>query len=221
MPAFHLMSKVEKGDQSSEPRGWYSRGYLPHFDGGEFRTQFITCRLYDSLPQNVLDRIKEEIEIRKPENISRETFILAEKYLDKGYGQCFLAERGVAEIIRESLKKYDGERYKLHAWVVMANHIHLLLRPKQGNKLEKIMHSFKSFTAFECNKILGRDGTFWMRESFDRYIRDADHFERVFRYIENNPVKARMCATPEDWEFSSAWERRHLAGKTMDADVIS
>ena len=201
MPAFHM----DEDDDSSAPRGWYSRGYLPHFDAGEYRSQFITCRLYDSLPQKVLNRIREEIAIRKPENISRETFILAEKYLDKGFGQCFLTKREVAQIVRDSLIKYDGDRYKLISWVVMPNHIHLLLRPKPGNKLEKIMHSFKSYTASESNKILGREGTFWMRDAFDRYVRDAAHFDRVIRYIENNPVKARLCSTPDGWEFGSAW----------------
>ena len=202
---------MSNDSSSGEPRGWYTRGYLPHFDAGETRTQFITCRLYDSLPQNVLARIKAEIDLRKPENIQRETFILAEKYLDNGYGKCFLKKRAVAQIVKDSLLKYDGDRYRLIAWVVMPNHIHLLLRPFPGHKLEKIMHSFKSFTASESNKILDRNGEFWMRESFDRYIRDEDHFARAFRYIENNPVKARLCSLPEDWEFSSAWMRRRGA----------
>src|SRR6188768_3965816 len=86
-----------------EPRGWYTRGYLPHFDTGETRIQFITFRLYDSLPQKVLARIKQEIALRNPENISHETFILAERYLDKGLGQCFLRRREVAGIVRDSL----------------------------------------------------------------------------------------------------------------------
>ena len=141
-------------EESTEKlRGWYSRGYLPHYDGGETRTQFITCRLYDSLPQKVLARFRKELELRKVENIERETLILAEKYLDKGYGQCFLRGREIAGTVRDSLLKYHGERYRLIAWVVMPNHIHLLLRPNAGYKLEKIMHSFKSFTASESNKL--------------------------------------------------------------------
>jgi len=210
---------TEQGDDSS-PRGWYTRGYLPHYDAGASRAQFITCRLYDSLPQSVLDRIRREIEVRKPEDVKRETLILAEKYLDRGYGQCFLRRRVVAEVVRDALKKYDGERYRLFAWVVMPNHVHFLLRQGPGHDLEKILHSFKSFTSLESNKRLGRSGRFWMRESFDRYIRDADHFGRAFRYVENNPVKAGLCSAPEDWEFGSAWERtqlerRHLAGDDL------
>lgn len=83
--AFHMNNDLT----NNEPRGWYSRGYLPHFDAGETRTQFITCRLYDSLPQNVLARIKEEIEIRKPENIQREMFILAKNIWTTAMGNVF------------------------------------------------------------------------------------------------------------------------------------
>ncbi len=198
---------------SKSPKGWYSRGYLPHFDAGDTRTQFVTCRLFDSLPASLLAKIRKEIEIKKPADIERETIVLAEKYLDAGYGQCFLRKREVAEIVRDSLRKFDGVRYKLKAWVIMPNHTHFLLRPLPGHSLEKIVQSLKSYTALQSNRALKRDGQFWMREMFDRYIRDADHFSRAFRYIENNPVKSGLCKLPEDWEFSSAWERRQLADR--------
>lgn len=200
-------------NDENEIKGWYTRGYLPHLDAGTIRTQFITFRLFDSLPRRVLDRIKDELEIRKPENISRETFVLAERYLDKGIGECFLRRREIATIIKETLLKFAGKRYELNAWVIMPNHSHIMLRPNEGESLDKIMHSIKSFTASEANKLLGRKGPFWMREAFDRYIRDAAHFSRVLKYIENNPVKAGLCARPEDWEFSSAWENRQDVGE--------
>jgi REP element-mobilizing transposase RayT len=186
------------------PKGWYSRGYLPHYDGGSV-TQFITCRLFDSLPQRILERFRAELEAKNVEDINREVMILIEKFLDSGYGECFLKQRAVAVIVRDSLLKYHGDRYKLIAWVIMPNHIHLLLKPLNGWELYKIMHSFKSFTAQEANKLLNRRGKFWMREYFDRRIRDYEHFEKAFRYIENNPVKARFCEKPSDWEFSSAF----------------
>jgi REP element-mobilizing transposase RayT len=69
------------------------------------------------------------------------------------------------------------------------------------------MKDMKSFTSHEANKILGRRGQFWMEEYFDRYIRDAKHFSNAIAYIENNPVKAGLCARPEEWPFSSAWWR--------------
>jgi putative DNA methylase len=192
-------------DQS--PRGWYSRGYLPHFDAGSTRTQFITCRLYDALPDVLLKKIRKELKIRSPDDIERQTLILAEKYMDRGHGQCFLRKRPVAEIVRASLMKYHQERYRLFAWVIMPNHIHLLLRALPGYSLEQIFHSFKSYTALQANRALDRKGPFWMREFFDRYIRDADHFDKALSYIENNPVKAGLRLRAEDWEVGRAGER--------------
>jgi REP element-mobilizing transposase RayT len=186
------------------PKGWYSRGYLPHYDGGSV-TQFVTCRLFDSLPQKTLERLRAELKAKNVEDIERETMLLIEKFLDSGYGECFLKEQKIAEIVKNSLLKFDGERYKLIAWVIMPNHIHLLLKSLNGWELNKILQSFKSFTASEANKLLNRNGKFWMREYFDRFIRDYEHFEKTIRYIENNPVKAGFCEKPGDWEFSSAF----------------
>jgi REP element-mobilizing transposase RayT len=205
--------KDEPNDDPREPRGFYTRGYLARFDGGEHRTQFITCRLADSLPSHVLERIKSEIERGKPGNVSREAFVLAEKFLDAGHGECLLGQKVIADIVANAILELAKTRYFLYAWVVMPNHCHLLLRPRPGNSLERILHSLKSYTALEANRVLGRRGRFWMREAFDRYIRNTLHFERAVRYIENNPVKAGLCASPEDWEFSSAYslsEREQL-----------
>ncbi len=187
------------------PKGWYSRGYLPHYDSGS-KIQFITCRLFDSLPQKILERFRAKLAAKEAEDIDREVMILIEKFLDSGYGACFLKKHEVAEIVKDSLLKFDGERYKLIAWVIMPNHIHLLLKPLNDWELYKILQSFKSFTAQKANEFLNRSGKFWMREYFDRYIRNYEHFEKAFRYIENNPVKAGFCEKPKDWEFSSAFK---------------
>ncbi len=186
-------------------KGWHSRGFLPHYDGGSI-LQFITCRLFDSLPRKILEGFRAELEAKNTEDIDRKVMILIDKFLDSGCGGCFLKEREVAEIVKNSLQKFDGERYELIAWVIMPNHIHLLLKPLNGWELYKIMQSFKSFTALEANRALNRTGKFWMREYFDRYIRDYNHFEKAFRYVENNPVKAGFCEKAEDWEFSSAFK---------------
>jgi hypothetical protein len=65
----------------------------------------------------------------------------------------------------------------------------------------------KSYTAHEANKLLGLTGQFWSKEYFDRYMRNAEHFYRTVTYIEYNPDKARLCKSPEDWPFSSAFTR--------------
>ncbi|MFM9905600.1 MAG: REP-associated tyrosine transposase [Pyrinomonadaceae bacterium] len=195
-----------KGDYNFQPKGlksrqgWSSRGYLPHFDGGEI-LQFVTFRLADSMPQDVLEKLRREVadengEIRFRKNV--------ERYLDSGYGSCFLKRQDIAKLVRDGLFFHAGKKYELIAWVIMPNHVHILIRPLPDVELDAIMHSIKSYMAHEANKILGRSGQFWQPESFDRYIRNQKHFLSVIRYIENNPVKARLCLRPEDWPYSSA-----------------
>ena len=185
-----------------DPRFWHSRGFLPHFDKDGY-TQFITFRLADSLPQNVLEKWRAELlsgEITDADHRRR-----IEIYLDQNYGSGHLRDRRIATVLQETLLKWDGERYKLIAWVIMPNHAHILLSPMPGFRVADIMHSIKSFTAHEANRILCRNGRFWAKEYFDRYIRDQRHFASTIAYIENNPVKARLCDSPEKWPYSSAY----------------
>jgi len=192
--------------------GWHSRGYIPHFDGREL-PQFITHHLTDSMPRSVLARWKQEL-AQTPHDESK--IILhrrIERYLDQGYGNAWLKDHRIANMVQNSLLHFDGTRYKLSAWVVMPNHVHFLLTRAANEELSRILHSFKSYTSHEANKMLRRSGQFWFEEYFDRYIRDAKHFAATVRYIENNPVKAKLCARPEDWPFSSAWFRaRQITG---------
>ena len=180
---------------------------MPHFDGGEL-AQFITFRLDDALPGSVLVRWKEELKHEKPGGVEAVMRRRVEAYLDQGHGSCYLKEPGVAIMVQNALLFHDQTKYRLAAWVVMPNHAHVLCSPCMGHSLAEIMHSLKSYTASEANKMLGRRGRFWQKEYFDRYIRNARHFAKVVAYIENNPVKARLCEKAEDWPFSSASFRR-------------
>src|SRR6266404_4478427 len=106
--------------------GWHSRGYLPHFDGPQI-TQFVTFRLYDSIPKIVFQRWREELKsISKTNSELRRRLKL---YLDQGYGNCYLRDPRVAKLVQQSFLFFDSERYKLSAWVVMPNHVHALLTP--------------------------------------------------------------------------------------------
>ncbi len=145
------------------------------------------------IEQTKLDS-KEAIELRKR----------IEKYEDNGHGACYLRDDRIAALVEQALKHFDGERYHLVAWCVMPNHVHVLIQQIEGHPLSKVIQSWKSFTAHEANKILGRSGDFWMPDYFDRFIRDEKHFDAVVEYIHQNPIKAGLVSAPEEWPWSSA-----------------
>jgi REP element-mobilizing transposase RayT len=119
-------------------------------------------------------------------------------------------------MVEDALLHFDGERYRIHAWVIMPNHVHVLFTPYGAFMLEDILHSWKSFTAKKANRLLEMVGKFWQEEYFDRFIRDELHFSRALEYIEFNPVKAGLCLKSIDWRFTSARYRatRNDAGET-------
>ena len=99
---------------------------------------------------------------------------------------------------------FQGDRYALSAWCVMPNHAHAVLTPYSSYGLSEILHSWKSYSAHQINKILGRNGKLWEEESFDHLVRNERAFEQFVAYTENNPVAAGLCDCPELWLFSSA-----------------
>jgi putative transposase len=110
----------------------------------------------------------------------------------------------VADTIR------DGKRRQgfceSQAWVIMPNHVHLLILPQAA--LLKITHWIKGRTAREANRLLGRAGApFWQHESYDHWVRSQKELHRIAAYIEENPVSAGLAATPEDWPWSTATRR--------------
>jgi len=189
--------------------GWYSRGYLPHFDSGKV-VQSVTFRLADSLPQERLRSLEKELDEMPKSRVERERRIAIEKWLDAGMGCCVLRHDEIAQVVEEALLHFDGERYRLFAWCIMPNHVHLLLEPLVS--LVSIMQRLKSWTAKECKAKARMSGfdvpvyEFWMREYWDRFIRHEEHFQQVVWYIHENPVKAGLCRAPEEWRWSSAWK---------------
>ena len=186
---------------------WRSRGYLPHWEAGEV-AQAITSRLADSLPSIVLERWRIELAHLTESERHQERRKRIERALDSGHGSGALVKPEVGELVENALLHFDGERYRLHAWSIMPNHVHVLAAPIGGWRLANILHSWKSFTAKKANALLGRRGVFWAEEYFDRAIRDATHYANAVEYLAMNPVKAGLCARPEDWRFSSSWSGR-------------
>jgi REP element-mobilizing transposase RayT len=176
--------------------GWCSRGYLPHFDQAGL-LQMLSFRLADALPNAVL--ISLQMLARDAEKRKR-----LEALLDDGYGACLLRDARIARTVETTLLRFDGERYRLLAWVIMPNHVHALIETIPGWPLSSTLHAWKSYTAKAANRILGRSGAFWQAEYFDRAIRDERHLADAVEYIHNNPVKAGLARWPEEWPFSSA-----------------
>ena len=185
---------------SPSDRGWHGRGYLPHFESSAV-LQMVTCRLGDSLPREVVERLHDELQHRKdaePEYRRR-----VEAWLDAGHGCCVLRRPEAAELLVHAWRHFDGMRYRLHAWVVMPNHFHLLLEMLAPHALGEAVASWKRFTAARINRLLGQRGALWQADYWDRYIRDENHYASAVRYIHENPVKAGLVRKAEDWAWSS------------------
>ena len=198
--------------------GLHFRGHLPHLKR-EGAAYFVTFRLSDSIPAHEIARLKHERTVvleqaraaKSPLTWHEEQQLLAwycdkvEALLDAGIGVCWLSKPEVANLVSGALKFFVGERYDLQAWIVMPNHVHVIVWPYAGHTLSGILHSWKSYTSSEANKLLHRQGqSLWQSESFDHSIRDDDERARLVTYVEHNPVKAGLCRGPQDWKWSSA-----------------
>ncbi len=195
---------------------------LPHVYS-EGASYFVTFRLADSVPvatreewreeRRRLDELKSKQHLT-PAQAAQHERLLSDKigeYLDAGHGACFLRDPRVATIVAEAMKHFDGERYRLDAFAVMPNHVHAVVTPTTEYDLPKILHSWKSFTAHEINRLLNRSGDFWQDENYDHLIRNQGGYLRCIRYTLDNPVKANL----KDWEWT--YVREQLA-ETFDRD---
>ncbi len=202
-PSAHFSGSLQAGD-------FHCRN-LPHV-GQSSTLVFVTFRLADSLPQSALDDMasfREEWLKEHPEPWDEATrsewhsasFARIEKRLDAGHGSCLLADSRLRKVVEGALEFFNGQdarcpnaRYRLHAYVVMPNHVHVLMELFDGEDLAKVVQSWKSFTAKELNRLTGSNGRVWMAEYYDRLIRNAEHYENTIRYIRENGVTAKWLA---------------------------
>jgi hypothetical protein len=162
----------------------------------------------------------------------RRRFAMIEKYLDKSEtGPLWLKNERVADMVSDSLRYRDGKVYRLDAFCVMPNHVHVVFAPlpvvahaaslrsvddsdpagestQAGSvryverSLASILHSLKSFTSNQANKLLDRKGQFWEHESFDHCVRDEEEWARIIAYVLNNPVKAGLIGNWREWRWT-------------------
>lgn len=129
-----------------------------------------------------------------------------ETWLDRGHGECWLHRRDVAELVEKTLREGDGCEYRMQGWVIMPNHVHLVV-DVWDVPLVKLINGWKGKSSREANKLLGRRGAFWQEDYYDTLIRDEAHLKRAIRYTEQNPVKAYLARTAREWPWSSAGKR--------------
>ena len=183
----------------------HTENRLPHWQQNG-ATYFVTFRLADSIPSHVLGQWQDEREAwlrLHPEPWTSEIELeyhrrfsgAFEQWLDEGHGSCLLRRPDCATLVAETLRHFEGERAAMISFAVMPNHVHALFVQNSEWPLEKLIRSWKGFTARQVNKLLGRSGSFWQRDYFDRLVRDQEHFANCVRYIRRNPEKATLTPT--------------------------
>ncbi len=198
-----------------DPRGELrvTRGALPHwYQPGV--TYFVTFRTEDSVPGDLVrswhrrrddwlqghgiesergnwrDALRTQPELEREYNRKFTREFMA--YLDRGHGECVLRRRELATIVADSLRYADSTKYHLGDFVVMPNHVHLLVGGFGDTDVLELCTSWKHFTGHEINKVLERRGRFWQEDSFDHLVRTPESFDYLCRYIADNPAKAHL-----------------------------
>jgi putative transposase len=182
---------------------------------------FITWRAADSLPAAAERRITREraaalqrlgldprgdwkVQLPKlPPSVRRQVqwahFSALDQELDHGFGECVLARPELSQIVLDSLRHFDEDRYILTDAVVMPNHVHVLVAFRDEDALLAQCENWKRYTARQIQQTLGRQGQFWQTEQFDHLVRGPDQFERFRQYIAENPKKARLPSGHYRW----------------------
>lgn len=133
-----------------------------------------------------------------------------DRHLDDGHGSCLLRDPANRGIVANAFLHFDRQRYLLHSYVIMPNHVHLLLSLAEAESLDRVVGSWKRFAATAIHRHIGASGALWQKDYFDRIIRDWDHFANVARYIRRNPLKAQL-GDGESLLEEAPWIKRLLA----------
>jgi putative transposase len=206
----------------------FYRRHLPHWQPQD-AVFFVTFRLKNSLPYEIIESLREE---REGAKVSLNTLLECERthqntlddqryferweeYLNRAdFGPRWLSQPEIAGIVKEALHYRDGKVFDLYAYCIMSNHVHVVFEPLSRSEchsdlqhsnpmpLNKIMQSLKRHTARQANIILGREGAFWQDESYDRAIRNNEECIRTVNYVLENPVKAGLVSQWEKWPWT-------------------
>ena len=196
---------------------WKSRkrSRLPHWDTDE-GAYFVTFNLADAIPAAFREqlRIERHIRIAELERIRQrataaELFAIdriirerVEEELDQGRGSCWMRDPRIADLVANTLMHFDESRYTLFAWSVMPNHVHVVFNALE--RIDRTLHSWKSYSSKEANRLLNRRGDFWQEDYFDHTIRDTEEFDRRVHYVLENPSKAGLT----NWRWVRGYPER-------------
>lgn len=191
-----------------------SQRYLPHRDQNGALT-FVTFRLGDSMPKEVVARWLEEIAeamtqhglagqsldaVLNSSHVPEKTKQIFRDYkaerwhfhLDSCHGECLLRQPCNAAEVSESILHFNADRYDVERFVVMPNHVHVLIQMRAGSELRKIFREIQRFSARQINRLMGRQGDLWQGEPFDHIVRSEAQFRHLQHYIYDNPQKAKL-----------------------------
>lgn len=193
---------------------------LPHWEQ-EGVCAFVTMRLADSLPKEVMREHEQArrrwLQARGWDAELPEAFVLDQlspverqsfrrfasskmhRSLDKGHGSCVLKNADVRRIVEEAVRYGNMETYTLYSFVIMPNHVHVLLQPMPGESLKRLLSSMRRVSARNVNRHLGRAGELWQAEPFDHLVRSRHWFDRYRTYIRLNPARARLRSDAYTW----------------------
>jgi REP element-mobilizing transposase RayT len=226
-PTSKISAKAEATFFRPQDALFIHHGHLPHWRQDRV-TYFVTTRLADSMPQEKLREwqsrrdawlaaygIQKPSELKNlPEDQQHEfhaTFTLEwHQRLDAGFGECWLRRADVREILIHRLLAETS----LDAWVIMPNHLHAILAPEDQG-LGEVMQHWKGGSAFEINRLLGRSGLLWQKESYDHIVRSEVQLMHFRRYIAENPIKARL--EPQEYAVGHGSQRFKVASALAES----
>jgi REP element-mobilizing transposase RayT len=157
-------------------------------------------------------QLRRELSTDERNRLARLSSTRIESYLDTGSGACHLHKPAVARLVCDALLHFDERRYRLFAWCIMPNHVHVIAKLFPGNSLSAVLHSWKSYTAKRVMDLIEITGSLWQREYYDHLLRNETEFERAVRYVVENPIKAGLRNWP--WVWARGQDALATAGET-------
>lgn len=178
---------------------------LPHWTTSQ-SAYHVVLRLADSIPQKVLKQwlierktllqrlclLGDELRLRESLQLDHLFSEKVDEYLHRGNGNCWLQKPQIASMMNKALLNFNFQKYRLCCWAIMPNHVHVIFIPMNEFSVAQIKHSWTSYSANEANKILHREGKFWMHEPYDHIIRTNREFRSQVNYVYFNPDKANL-----------------------------